>query len=116
MKNLAQVLVLFALPALWLLAGCSHVSPASAPAQSLQVGAAEVDITPPIGYRMAGYFKERLSTGIHDPLHANAIVLRQGSEQIALVACDLIGVPLEVSTNARVRISQRTGIPVSNSM
>ena len=40
---------------------------------------------------MAGYFNERLSTGVHDPLHAKAIVLRQGREQIALVSCDLVG-------------------------
>jgi len=114
MKIIVRASLVLALPALWLFVGCSHVSPEPAPAQSLQVGAAEVDITPPIGYRMAGYFNERLSTGIHDPLHAKAMALRQGSEQIALVACDLIGVPLEVSTDARVRISQRTGIPVSN--
>ncbi|MDQ6632267.1 MAG: hypothetical protein M3Y82_11015, partial [Verrucomicrobiota bacterium] len=41
---------------------------------SLKAGLAEIDITPPIGHRMAGYFDERLATGIHDPLHAKAIV------------------------------------------
>jgi hypothetical protein len=29
----------------------------------LQVGLAEIEITPPVGYRMDGYFTERLSTG-----------------------------------------------------
>src|SRR5437879_6246392 len=38
----------------------------------LQIGAAEIDITPPAGFRMAGYFNERLSTGTHDPLKAKA--------------------------------------------
>jgi hypothetical protein len=73
-----------------------------------------MDITPPVGYRMAGYFVERLSTGIHDPLHAKAIVIQQGPRQVALVACDLIGFSLNVTTNARARASKLTGIPVSN--
>ena len=41
---------------------------------------AVADITPPIGYRMCGYFYERLSTGVHDPLHAKAIYLHQGQQ------------------------------------
>jgi hypothetical protein len=63
---------------------------------------------------MAGYFDERLSTGTHDPLKAKAIVLAQGREKAALVFCDLIGMSLHVSTNARARISAQTGIPVSH--
>src|SRR5947209_2082832 len=51
----------------------------------LQAGMAEIDITPPIGFRMAGYFNERFATGIHDPLKAKALVLRQGRRQVALV-------------------------------
>lgn len=114
MKNIAPRLILPVLLALCPLIGCSHVGKTVSPAESLQIGAAEVAITPPLGYRMAGYFNERLSTGIHDPLHAKAIVLRQGAEQLALVCCDLIGVPLSLSANARARMSQRTGIPVPN--
>ena len=81
---------------------------------ALSIGAAEIDITPPLGYRLAGYFSERLATGVHDPLKARAIVLRQGEVQIALVCCDLIGVSLSISTNARAHASKRTGIPVPN--
>ncbi len=63
---------------------------------------------------MAGYFDERLATGVHDPLHAKAIVLRQGDEQIALVFCDLVGISLNISTNARAEAGAKTGIPISN--
>ncbi|HZV36365.1 MAG TPA: neutral/alkaline non-lysosomal ceramidase N-terminal domain-containing protein [Verrucomicrobiae bacterium] len=75
---------------------------------------AEIDITPPIGYRMAGYFNERFSTAIHDPLMAKALVLRQGNVQVAMVFCDLVGLSLHVSKKARELASQRTGIPVSH--
>jgi hypothetical protein len=67
-----------------------------------------------VGYRLAGYFNERLATGTHDPLHAKAIVLRQGAEQVALVSCDLVGFSLAVTTNARAQASALTGIPVTN--
>src|SRR5437868_9013726 len=99
--------VLASLPLL----GASHGSSKST---GLKIGAAEIDITPPIGHRMAGYFDERLSTGVHDPLQAKAIILQEGKERIAMVFCDLVGVSLTITTNARAQASEKTGIPVSN--
>jgi len=66
--------------------------------------------------RMAGYFDERFSTGVHDPLKAKALILRQGNQEIAMVFCDLVGVSLGVTTNARAQASKKTGIPVPNIM
>ena len=43
-------------------------------ADPLRVGLAEVDITPPVGFPMAGYYHERLAEGAIDPLKARAIV------------------------------------------
>jgi neutral ceramidase len=83
---------------------------------SIEVGAAEIDITPPVGMRMAGYFDERFSTGVHDPLKAKALILRQGNQEIAMVFCDLVGVSLNVTTNARAQASKKSGIPVPNIM
>jgi hypothetical protein len=60
---------------------------------SLKVGVAEQDITPPVGFPMAGYFHERLADGQIDPLKAKAIVFRGNGQQAALVICDLTGVP-----------------------
>jgi neutral ceramidase len=109
----AAVLCALAL-ALGLVTGCRHAEQGAASGRGLSVGAAEIEITPPVGYRLAGYFNERLATGVHDPLKAKAIVLQQGREQVALVACDLIGLSLGISTNARAGASRRTGIPVAN--
>src|ERR1041385_2425382 len=80
-------------------------------AQSLQVGAAEVVISPPAGTPMAGYYATRLSTGVHDDLHAKAIVIASGEERVALVACDLVGIPPEVIEEARSLVQASTGIP-----
>lgn len=84
---------------------------AEANAADLLAGAATVDITPPIGYRMAGYFNERLSTGTHDPLMAKALVFNQGDRQVAVVVCDLIGIHVDVTRDARRRIAKETKIP-----
>ncbi len=82
--------------------------------QQLQAGVAVADITPPVGYRMCGYFNERLSTGVLNPLHAKALVLRQGNTRAALVFCDIIGISADVSKRARRQAQQETGIPVEN--
>jgi hypothetical protein len=82
--------------------------------EELKVGVAVADITPPPGYRMSGYFSERLSTGMHDPLQAKAMVFNQGDEWAALVICDLVGVPREMSLRVRELASENTGIPASH--
>jgi neutral ceramidase len=83
-------------------------------AAELRAGVAVVDITPPVPWRMSGYFTERVSTGAKDPLHAKAVVFEQGDTTAALVFCDLIGIPLDVSVRARQHASRATGIPVEN--
>ncbi|BCS32655.1 hypothetical protein TBR22_A18690 [Luteitalea sp. TBR-22] len=87
---------------------------ATAQTGPLGVGLAEIEITPPLGYRMDGYFTERLSTGTKDPLKARAIVFTQGTTKTALVVADLIGVPQGLTTEVRALAAQKTGIPVAN--
>src|SRR4051812_9960982 len=93
-----------------LLCGLSLIS-GSAAAAELEAGLATIDITPPAGYRMSGYFNERLNTGLHDPLMARALVLRQGDQQLAVVCTDLIGLSRTVTSDARQAAAERTGIP-----
>jgi hypothetical protein len=92
----------------------NNMSTTALAAEPLQAGIAVVDITPPIPYRMSGYFYERLSTGTKDPLKAKAVVFQQGGESAALVFCDLVGAPLDVSTRARREASIATGISAEN--
>jgi hypothetical protein len=88
--------------------------PPAARAQDFSAGAAQIEITPPRGLRMCGYFYERLNTGAHDPLWAKALVFRQGDTQAALVFCDLIGLPRSVTQRARRDAAAKTGIPAEN--
>jgi hypothetical protein len=86
----------------------------SVSAAQLKAGVAVTDVTPPVGYRMSGYFSERLSTGTSNPLQARALVLGQGQESAALVCCDIIGLSLDVSSRARTQAAAKTGIPAAN--
>lgn len=94
--------------------GVGMLEPGLAGAAELEAGLASADITPPVPYRMSGYFFERPSTGTHNPLQAKAIVLRQGTVEGALVLCDLIGMSPAVSQAVRSAVEERFGIPADN--
>ncbi len=81
---------------------------------SLRVGVAETDITPPVGFPIAGYYYERLAEGTIDPLKAKAIVFRDANAEAAIVVCDLIGIATDLSQAVRKRASEKTGIPAAN--
>jgi hypothetical protein len=59
------------------------------PASPLRAGVAAVEITPPIGTKLAGFAKGRLAKGVHDSLSAKVLVLRTSETSVALVASDL---------------------------
>lgn len=88
--------------------------PAAQPAGELRVGLAEADITPPVGFPMAGYYHERLAEGAIDPLKAKAIVFRDEHTAAALVVCDLIGIATDLTREIRQRAEKATGIPAAN--
>ncbi len=85
-----------------------------APDAPLRVGLAERDITAPVGYRLDGYFNERLATGTKDPLLAKAAVFAQGGTTFALVVTDLLGMPRSMSSDVRARAAALTGIPIDH--
>lgn len=74
-------------PFLILILLCAAVT---ANAQSLRAGAARVDITPPPGVDLWGYFdRAGPATGTLDPLFARVLVLDDGRQTIALITLDL---------------------------
>ena len=84
------------------------------PAQAgpLTAGVAAVEITPPVGTPLGGYGARhgQPSTGVHDPLHAKALVLDNGHERIAIVTCDLIGISKAVKRQVLARVRRAAGL------
>jgi neutral ceramidase len=85
-------------------------------AESLRVGRSAVVITPDAGVPLAGYYAARFATGVHDDLQAKAIVIETGERRVALVGCDLIGLPPTVIEEARRIAAAKSGIPEGHIM
>lgn len=79
-------------------------------AADLKAGAAAVEITPAVGTPMAGYYFERASEGVHDPLWARALVMDVDGRKVALVSLDLISTTKDMVDDARAEIEKRTGL------
>ena len=77
----------------------------------LLVGAAEVDITPPVGTALAGSLKPRTSVGIDDPLTVKAIVLESRGVRLAYGLVDLIKLLRKQGDEAVALAAERTTIP-----
>ncbi|HEY3936321.1 MAG TPA: neutral/alkaline non-lysosomal ceramidase N-terminal domain-containing protein [Bryobacteraceae bacterium] len=81
----------------------------------LLIGAAAEIITPEVGCEMAGFdARKGRARGIHDDLHARALVLDDGRTRIALVSVELLGLDRLFATRVRAEIERRTGIPAGN--
>ena len=78
----------------------------------LRAGVATADITPPIGGRMAGYSARGtdVSTAVHDPLLAKALVLQDDADALVIVTMDLAGFPGESTERVKQAILDETGI------
>jgi len=79
-------------------------------AAGVRAGVASVDITPPLGIPMAGYYHARGADGVLDPLFCKAMVIESGGERAALVMLDIISVTRAITDQARAAIKQATGI------
>lgn len=88
----------------------------TARAADLRAGAASVDITPPLGIPLAGYYHERGADGVLDPLQSKALVIESGGTRVALVVLDLISITRGVTDEARVGIETTTGIRADHVM
>ncbi|MEI6499509.1 MAG: hypothetical protein WCP21_00620 [Armatimonadota bacterium] len=76
----------------------------------LRAGFVTIDITPPLGVYLAGHFNPRPANGIHDPLTAQVIVLDLDGQRLALISCDLVGVPAELTEIVRERAQAAVGV------
>ncbi|MCW2601155.1 MAG: hypothetical protein JWM02_2984 [Frankiales bacterium] len=80
----------------------------------LQVGVGRADITSPTGYYMQGWVRsDAVLRGVHTRIEARAIVLKRGSQKLALVAEDLNGIAGGVVKAAADRLASR-GFSESN--
>ena len=81
----------------------------------IRAGAARVKLDPPGGLAMLGYGNRvGPNNGVHDDLAAQALVLDDGANQIAIAGVDLLAIGARIADDIRERVAARTGIPADS--
>ena len=75
-----------------------------------QVGYAQVNINPPLGIGIYGYYVPRYAQGFLDDLEASALALSCGGKKIVLISLDHLGPATEMINRYRAAIAQANNI------
>jgi hypothetical protein len=82
--------------------------------RELRAGVARQAISPPRGIYLIGYGdRTKGNAGVHDELTATALVLDDGEERLALVACDLLCLNEFVVDRVRAGVGPETGLIIA---
>ncbi len=76
----------------------------------MKAGFARLDVTPPLGTEISGYFEVRFADGIIDPLQAHAVAFTDGEKTAAVVSVDVIGICQSQMDEIRMRAAKRNNI------
>ncbi|MEM8734079.1 MAG: hypothetical protein AAGG44_07650 [Planctomycetota bacterium] len=77
----------------------------------LSAGFARVEITPPVGFRIAGNYYESYSKGVDDPLHGRVMYLADDDTRAFVISLDVCSIGRTASDPIRARIMKETGVP-----
>ncbi|MBE7034416.1 MAG: hypothetical protein E7406_09350 [Ruminococcaceae bacterium] len=81
---------------------------------NLKAGFARVNINPPMGIFVSGYFKDRFADGILDDLEANALAINLGDTTQLMINVDVAGIEQKISAEYREIINKATSVPTDN--
>ena len=76
----------------------------------LKAGFARVDITPPLGVSVQGYFERRTAKGVLDPLLATAVAFDNGEKKAVVISVDVIGMNMEFMSLLRPQVAEAAGL------
>ncbi|MBQ3556982.1 MAG: hypothetical protein IJA11_04220 [Oscillospiraceae bacterium] len=81
---------------------------------TLKVGYAGVNINPPLGIGIYGYFVPRFAQGFVDDLEAHAMALSCGEAPCLLIGVDNGGIDADIVDRFRAAMAKAANIPVEN--
>ena len=74
----------------------------------MKCGFFKLDITPPLGCRVAGYPTERIADTVIDPLYMRAVAF-QSEGTVILLCCDLIGIAQTAAQDIQAYVAEYVG-------
>ena len=80
----------------------------------LKAGFSRVDVTPPLGSFLAGYYEVRRAKGILDPIEINTLAVSDGVSTIVILACDFEAIHTNYADIVRKKISEKCALPIEN--
>ena len=80
-------------------------------AKALKAGIGKCDITPGLGIKIGGYFRERIADGVLDPLELTALALENRDTKVLLISIDNEGLEQKFTDTLRHFISDNMKIP-----
>lgn len=90
----------------------SVVGTLAASAVDISAGFSRVDITPPLGTAMTGYFKERRAKKVLDPLQINCVAFSDGKSKALVMVVDTMSICDSVAQRIREAAARASGAPV----
>jgi hypothetical protein len=73
---------------------------------NLKIGYAQVNITPPMGIDITGYYKIRKAEGVLDDLYASAVAFESGERRAVIIAVDVCMLSSELCDGYRWRVAE----------
>jgi len=80
----------------------------------MKAGFARIDVTPPLGTILTGYFTARVSDGVLDPVELNALALKSGEDTVLIITGDFMYTLEEDVTRYRKLIAEETCLPLDH--
>ena len=77
----------------------------------MKAGFSRLDITPPLGAVLNGYYRERYADGIYEKLYVNTIAFSDGENTAIAISLDISEILQKDTDIIRKLVSERTGVP-----
>ena len=77
----------------------------------MKTGFGKIDITPPIGVNLNGYYRERIADHIIDKLYVSAVAYSDDKNMALTISLDISEILQRDTDDIRMKVSKYTGVP-----
>lgn len=77
----------------------------------MKTGFAKIEITPPLGSNLNGYYRERYADHLIEPLYVTAVAYSDGKNTALTISLDISEILQRDTNDIREKVSKHTGVP-----